>query len=580
MLTNALAGGLLGAAYLAVLVLQLNPHVPIVSATTWHWFRALGLFYGTHLVVFFYLVIVLRELVGLGVSPGWLSVRLLAWMAALTSTGAATLMWVNVRGFELALGNDVSRRMAAGAVAATAAAGVLGVTAIARYSFGRRGSRPAAAVLAATIVASIAIPLLARGHEGAAPLGGRRLDVAVGTPAVRAGRVVMVLLDGASLEYIWPRAAEGRFPNFGRLLDEGAAMDLATIRPTQPDPVWASVATGKYPPKSGVRSATTYRVRAGDVPLDLLPDYCFSHVFVNLGFASDDPVVSAAVRARRLWQILGGFGLASGIVRWPVTFPARPVRGFLVTDRFHLLSSPLLRLDDEAVGYPAEIVPATRTLFVEAAEQPEIVTAELGATEVPEGSSFGATARWDRVYGRVSRDLAESSGVPLTLVAVRYTGLDSIGHGYLRYALPRSFGDVSEAERRQFGEVLDRYYRFIDGEIGRSLAGLGREDLLLVVSGFGMQPVGPAKRLVARAIGEGHITGTHDRAPDGFLLAYGAHVTRGKLQRGSIVDVAPTVLYFLGLPVGRDMDGYARADLFDRSFTSERPITFIATHDR
>ncbi|MGH2667580.1 MAG: hypothetical protein ACRDH5_00390, partial [bacterium] len=91
----------------------------------------------------------------------------------------------------------------------------------------------------------------------------------------------------------------------------------------------------------------------------------------------------------------------------------------------------------------------------------------------------------------------------------------------------------------------------------------------------------PGKRLVARAMREGHITGTHDRAPDGFLIAYGAHVTTGKLpERGSIVDVAPTVLYFLGLPVGRDMDGFARTDLFERSFTADRPITFIATHDR
>jgi hypothetical protein len=28
------------------------------------------------------------------------------------------------------------------------------------------------------------------------------------------------------------------------------------------------------------------------------------------------------------------------------------------------------------------------------------------------------------------------------------------------------------------------------------------------------------------------------------------------------------------------MDGYARTDLFQPSFTAERPITFIPTHDR
>ena len=37
---------------------------------------------------------------------------------------------------------------------------------------------------------------------------------------------------------------------------------------------------------------------------------------------------------------------------------------------------------------------------------------------------------------------------------------------------------------------------------------------------------------------------------------------------------------FLGLPLGRDMDGYARTDLFQPAFTEERPITFIPTYDR
>ena len=43
MLTNSLLAGALGAAYLTVLVLQLNPQIPLVSATTWRWFATLGL---------------------------------------------------------------------------------------------------------------------------------------------------------------------------------------------------------------------------------------------------------------------------------------------------------------------------------------------------------------------------------------------------------------------------------------------------------------------------------------------------------------------------------------------------------
>ena len=80
-----------------------------------------------------------------------------------------------------------------------------------------------------------------------------------------------------------------------------------------------------------------------------------------------------------------------------------------------------------------------------------------------------------------------------------------------------------------------------------------------------MQPVSPVKHLAARVLRDPDVSGTHEHAPDGFLLAYGTPVAPGRKPRGSIVDVTPTILYFLGVPIGRDMDGYARADLFTAS---------------
>jgi hypothetical protein len=104
---------------------------------------------------------------------------------------------------------------------------------------------------------------------------------------------------------------------------------------------------------------------------------------------------------------------------------------------------------------------------------------------------------------------------------------------------------------------------------------------LLVVSGYGMEPLSVGKRLLEQIIGDPDVSGSHEAAPDGFLMAYGASVARARqLRRGSVVDVLPTILYFLGLPVARDMDGYARPDLFLPAFTEERPITFIPTYDK
>ncbi len=573
MLTNSLLAGALGAAYLTILVLQLNPQIPVVSDTTWRWFATLALLYGVHLAVTFYLIIVVREFFALRMfSPGWASVRVLAWMGAASAAVASALMWLNVRGFNTALTDDTARRMTVGAFATTASAGVLLLIAIAHYSFGRRGSRVGASLFVLATFASLALPLAARGDAVDPPVDiSRKPAYRASAPVAAQGpRVTMILLDGASLEYVLPRVADGRLPAFARLLEKGALMDLATVRPTQSNPVWTAVATGMYPSKNGIRSAAFYSARGDDGVVDLLPDHCFSHALVHLGFIRDQPNASMTWHARPLWLIASDAGLRVGVVRWPLTYPAEDVNGFIVSDRFHQLVGSISEFDGAAT--PRDILPLLDAAFSQASSAGEPASAGSGAVGTPEESAL----RRDRAYSVATHDLV--AGMAPRLTAVRYEGLDTVGHYYLRYTQPRTFRDLPEEERRRFSQAIDRYYSFIDGEVGATLEALAPDDLLVIVSGFGMQPLNPVKQAIGRLLGDPDLSGTHERAPDGFLMAYGGAVERGRRPRGSIVDVAPTVLYFLGLPAARDMDGFARADLFTRAFTADRPIVFIPSY--
>ena len=63
MVTNALLGGVLAAMYLTVLMLQLNPHVAVVSVTALRWFGAFLALYGPYLTVTILLLILAREAV-------------------------------------------------------------------------------------------------------------------------------------------------------------------------------------------------------------------------------------------------------------------------------------------------------------------------------------------------------------------------------------------------------------------------------------------------------------------------------------------------------------------------------------
>ena len=341
-----MAGGVLVAMYLAILVLQLNPQVSILSASAALWFFSLLGLYGIYLSVVMYFVIVVRDFLGSrSLAPAWLSVRLLAWLGAVGAAAAAAITWANLDAYRPVLGPDAAERMRQGAVATTVAAVVLWLIAIIR-SFGQRGSRTSGVLLALTMTLSVIVPLWLRGPvelSGRLPVPPPRQAQLTTEDRLRTPRVRLIVLDGASLGFIRQRAAAGRLPNFGRLLDRGAAIDLATLKPAQAVPVWAAAATGKYPPKNGVRSDAVYRVSPDEAePVDLLPDHCFAYALVEQQFVRSTPATSSSLDARPLWWILNDYGLTSGIVGWPLTSPANVERGYFVSDRFDdAIVSPL-----------------------------------------------------------------------------------------------------------------------------------------------------------------------------------------------------------------------------------------------
>jgi predicted AlkP superfamily phosphohydrolase/phosphomutase len=307
--------------------------------------------------------------------------------------------------------------------------------------------------------------------------------------------------------------------------------------------------------------------------VQVLPDYCFSHTLLRFGFLVEQPLNATNLKVRTLWEILERAGLSAGVIGWPLTYPATPLRGYLVSDAYSRLISAPSGIEDPATMYPPDLaIDAIRALD------------ESGPVPMsPEGprieSQRDGPVRVDRLYDRLADNLAQTR--PTDVRVVRYQALDAIGHYFLRYARPREFGDVSEDERLRFGSVLEQQYGAIDEAIGRAILGLAPDDLLLVVSGYGMEPLPVLKRVLERMIGDPELSGTHEAAPDGFLMAYGSTINHARLPtRASLVDVVPTVLYFLGLPIGRDMDGYARTDLFQPSFTRDRPLTFIPSYDR
>ena len=66
----------------------------------------------------------------------------------------------------------------------------------------------------------------------------------------------------------------------------------------------------------------------------------------------------------------------------------------------------------------------------------------------------------------------------------------------------------------------------------------------------------------------------------GVLIARSPGVKRGlALERATIYDVAPTILYLLGQSVPNDMDGHVLTDLIEEEFLHSHPVEFTTAHD-
>jgi len=83
-----------------------------------------------------------------------------------------------------------------------------------------------------------------------------------------------------------------------------------------------------------------------------------------------------------------------------------------------------------------------------------------------------------------------------------------------------------------------------------------------------------------RDITEGHprISGTH--ALDGIIIMSGENIRKGThISNASVLDVTPTILALLGIPVAQDMDGRVLSEAISPEWQKRNPITYIASYD-
>lgn len=139
-------------------------------------------------------------------------------------------------------------------------------------------------------------------------------------------KVAVFGLDGITFDLLQPWLDEGRLPNLARLLAEGAGGRLRSTIPPVSASAWPSFATGTNP---GQHSLIDFTYPAQD-------SY---EIRVSNGLTVAVPAV---------WQIAGAAGKQVGVVSLPMTYPPRPMNGFILCS--FLTPSP-----DSEYTYPPEL---------------------------------------------------------------------------------------------------------------------------------------------------------------------------------------------------------------------------------
>jgi predicted AlkP superfamily phosphohydrolase/phosphomutase len=295
--------------------------------------------------------------------------------------------------------------------------------------------------------------------------------------------LLVIGLDGATLDLVSPWAAGGRLPVLAGLMARGAWGRLRSTVPPATFPAWTSLVTGVNPGRHGVLDFTervpgTYRVR-----------------FVN----------GSARRVPALWTRLDRAGQRVAVLTVPATYPPEAVNGVMVSG----FDSPLATAIDGSFVHPRDLWPEIRERVgrLPFADFQEVLT----------GPGWHETAR-DRLLDGIRRRAALARWLlareRFDACMVVFGESDTAAHHFWRFHDPRS---PRHASVPALADTVARVYQALDGAVGELLAA-APEATVAVVSDHGSGGAGDrvvhlnrrlaeAGLLVFRRAGGGRLAG-------------------------------------------------------------------------
>lgn len=369
------------------------------------------------------------------------------------------------------------------------------------------------------------------------PKASRSKTILVSFPTPR--KATLLNLEGLSFNFLIPLMQEGKLPNFSWLMENGSWARLQTLSPTDPFVLKKSLVTGKNP--YGHRCLAAYGFSFwGKAPLlEALPRFMLFKQLTRFKILTPQPI--SCPPRKDIWQILREMNFQVSL--------------FDAEEKVSL-DLPLSPKAEKILnGFFTDLAPKDVLL--------ELVKQALVKDIILEERAF-----------------QEKSHHSPHVLALFLDGLNQVEIFFYKYSFPHLFGHIDQSEINRYGPIIERYYAYYDQLIGKYLANLRENEILIIFSTHGMEPLPVWKRVVEWALGNPLVSGHFEFAPEGVIFFYGQEVVRGhSLEKVRLVDIGPTLLYLLGLPVARDMDGLVCSAAFRPEFAQANPVFYISSYE-
>lgn len=352
-------------------------------------------------------------------------------------------------------------------------------------------------------------------------------------------KITIIGLEGLSFDFLIPLINEGKLRNFEVLMEQGSWGQLESFSPNEPLMLINSFNTGKFPSKHRQISAFTYHFLGLEIQLEVVPRFLFFRQLLRTPILRVEPN-TPQVYTKDIWKIFEDSKTTYVKKDWP------------------------FNLHVEKPSQKAE------TTFNQFFEDLKFETDEI--------FQLVKNALYTDVEFEESVTELKNQLQPQMLYFF-LNGLNIAESYFYKYSFPELFGILNQDKINKYNTVIERYYQFYDQIISKYLASLKMgEELLVVYSPHGTEPLPLWKRFVEWMLGNAEISAYHERAPEGVVFFYGQEINKGKNISGmKLVDIAPTLLNYLGLPVGKDMDGIVKSSIFLNEY--KNPVLYISTYE-